>query len=113
MSTLDMHLPNAFLLTFTTYGSHLPIRGSRAAYSRCDPRGWCHHARGVHPPADGLLEHSQRIQRAPTVHLEHNARIVVLRAIVEACEFRGRPLRAAHVRTQHVISWPAATTRIA
>lgn len=87
-----MHLPNAFLLTFTTYGSHLPG----------DPRGWCHHARGVHPPDEGLFEHSQRIQRAKAVHLEHDARIVVLGAIVEVCAFRGWLLRAAHVRTEHV-----------
>lgn len=86
-----MHLPNAFLLTFTTYGGHLPG----------DPRGWCHHARGVHPPSDALLAYSRSIMRGPVITLDEAARAAVLCAVRDVCEYRRWPLRAAHVRTQH------------
>lgn len=85
-------MPDTHLLTFSTYGSHLPG----------DDRGWSHYARGAQPPSEALRAHSIRLMRGPIVCLDPDARIVVLRAMIELCGFRGWTLHTAHVRTQHV-----------
>lgn len=84
--------PDAFLVTFRTYGSQLPG----------DERGWCHHSRGMQPPSPGLHAYSLSLLRGPIVSLDPAARARVLDAIRQVCRYRQWELRAAHVRTQHV-----------
>jgi REP element-mobilizing transposase RayT len=85
-----------FLLTFTTYGTHLPG----------DRRGWSERARGEtrgghRNPCAALEAHARNRMRAPPVRLNPYQATTVLEAIRQACEFRRWELLAAHVRTEH------------
>jgi REP element-mobilizing transposase RayT len=87
---------SVYLITFVTYGSHLP--GDNAIVDR-------HHNAPGSPYAelsDGWLYRSERLMRDPPYLLEERRRAIVLAALQEVCQFRQWRLLAAHVRTNHV-----------
>jgi REP element-mobilizing transposase RayT len=87
---------SVYLITFATYGSHLP--GGNAIVDRD------HNVPGG-PFAelyDGRLNRSKRLMNGAAYLLDEQRRTIVLAAIREVCQFRGWSLMAAHVRTNHV-----------
>ena len=86
-----------YLVTFGTYGSHLPG----------DARGSFDHVRlgerRFFPPKPGLEAYSRRRMKQPAYLLATpESRRIVLGAIREVCRFRSWSLYALHVRTNHV-----------
>jgi REP element-mobilizing transposase RayT len=91
--------PQAYFITFTTYGTRLPGRDA----------GWVdrRHNRYRTPV---LMDHPRlenkmaRLLRQQPFSLQSSHRPLVLAAIQEACLHRGWDLQAAHLRTNHVHS---------
>jgi len=86
-----------FLMTFTSYGAHLPG----------DERGSFDHVRAGQRrfvrPNPGLEVYRRKQMRQPPFELrDATSRRVVRDAIVKVCDFRSVPLYALHVRTNHV-----------
>jgi hypothetical protein len=86
-----------YLLTFTTYGTHL----------RGDPRGSIdrHENKPGQPtldPSPHLHSADQSRLQSPPVTLDEPQRRLVLESIQQTCDYRGWLLLAAHVRTNHV-----------
>ena len=98
--------PQAYLITFRTYGTwlHGDERGSM------DRR---YHNRVGAPKiakSPGLLRHEQELLKHPPVTLMPAQRQAVEAAITEVCTVRGYHLRAINVRTNHVhVAVDAAT----
>jgi len=87
---------SVYLITFATYGSHLP--GDNAIVDRN------HNVPGA-PYAElyeGRLNRSKRLMRYLPYLLDERRRRIVLAALQEVCQFRDWSLMAAHVRTNHV-----------
>jgi REP element-mobilizing transposase RayT len=87
---------SVYLITFATYGSHLP--GDNAIVDREHNAPGCPFVE----PFDGRLERCKRIMRSAAYLLGERRRAIVLATIQEVCQFRGWSLMAAHVRTNHV-----------
>lgn len=85
-------MPLGYLLTFSTYGTHL----------HGDARGSFHAGAGYQPPDTVLRERNAHRRIQPAFALEEPARSVVLHAFVGLAADRSWELRAAHVRTEHV-----------
>jgi len=81
-----------FLLTFGTYGSHLPG----------DDRGSTRRGGGYHQPNGPLRAHAASLMTSAPVSFCEVTRPVVLRALLEVARYRGWELIAAHVRNEHV-----------
>jgi hypothetical protein len=89
--------PNAYLLTFSCYGSwlHGDERGSVDRNHRM-------HGMPLLEPASGLHQHEAVSMGETAYSLTALTCPVVLEALSEVCQHRGWELLAAHVRTQHV-----------
>jgi len=84
--------PLAYFLTWTTYGTWLTG----------DDRGWEKRSKGLQEPSTGLrLWNRAKLNAAPIV-LTSSERHLVERTIGEHCDFRGWPMHAVSVRTNHV-----------
>lgn len=87
----------AYLLTFSTYGTHLP--GSE--------KGWVDAQHCI--PGSPMLPHNpkreaywrSRLHKPPWI-LDRDARLIALRAILEVCRYREWMPYAIHVRSSHV-----------
>ena len=95
----------AYLLTFLTYGTHLP--GSE--------KGWvdARHSRACSP----MLPFNAKRQAFWQAHLnetpwrlDEHARRITLEAICSVCDHRQRGAHAIHVRTTHVHAVIAGNT---
>jgi REP element-mobilizing transposase RayT len=87
---------SVYLITFATYGSHLPGGTSIVDHNHNVPGS---------PYAEqynGRLNRSKSLVCQPPFLLDQRRREIVLAAIQEACAFRQWTLLAAHVRTNHV-----------
>ena len=89
--------PVAYLLTFSTYGTHLPGSG----------KGWVDAQRSV--PGSPMLTHNRRREEYWRSHLKETpflldsiAREIALQVITEVCSHRGWDMHAIHIRTTHV-----------
>ena len=100
----------AYLLTFSTYGTHLP--GSE--------KGWVdaqHSVVGspVLPPDPDLEAYWQSCLNGAPCVLDPELRLLTLRAILTVCAHRKWTAHAVHVRTNHVhtvISGPVKPERM-
>ncbi len=89
--------PLGYLLTWTTFGTHLPG----------DDRGWVHPAMNEYGTPTGrpdsvLLETCEGVMGGSAYRLGERSRPVVMRAILDHCTHRAWRARAINVRTDHV-----------
>ncbi|HLH04756.1 MAG TPA: hypothetical protein VKX25_18460 [Bryobacteraceae bacterium] len=87
----------AVLLTFTTYGTHLHGAETGSVSRRHRNRG----APTV-PDNPAFRRQARQLMSEPEFTLELQDRAHVLKAIHNACEYRGWHFFAVHVRTNHV-----------
>jgi REP element-mobilizing transposase RayT len=106
----DSRSPSVWLITFSCYGQHLhgDERGS------VDRR---HNQPGTATlPTDEPRQRTESaLMKEAPYHLDSTARRLVLRAVREACAYRGWILDACHVRTTHlhaVVSGNAAGAKM-
>lgn len=87
----------AYLLTFSTYGTHLPgsAKGWVDAQHRIPGSPVC----APDPRVEGYWK--SRLNETPWV-LDYDARRLTLQTIVTVCERRQWPIYAVHVRTNHI-----------
>jgi len=92
-----MKCPLAYLITFTTYGTWL--HGDKRASVNEE-----HNRFGEEfiPHNPGLNTKEQSLLKHPPIKLNAFCRNIVLRAILEVCEFRGWFAHSIHVRSNHV-----------
>jgi len=92
-----MKYPLAYLITFTTYGTWL--HGDKR-----DSINEEHNRFGEEfmPCSLGLNIKEQNSLKHPPIKLNAVRRNIILRAILEVCEFRGWFSHAAHVRSNHI-----------
>ena len=81
-----------YLLTFRTYGTHLPG----------NPQGTNQRNNRYLPASPALENHVKQTMRQPGQHLTRVDAELVLQAIQEVAQSRHWELIAAHVRTTHV-----------
>jgi REP element-mobilizing transposase RayT len=92
-----MNYPLAYLITFTTYGTWLH-GGKKASVNKEHNRFGeefllCNS--GLNKKEQSILKHKQ-------IKLNALHRHIVLRAVLEVCEFRGWLAHAVHVRSNHI-----------
>ncbi|MBA4064709.1 MAG: hypothetical protein C0501_13540 [Isosphaera sp.] len=89
--------PLAYFITFSTYGTwlHGDAPGSVDRGHNRFGTPW------VEPDADRRADAHHRMSQEP-YRLDAGRRAVVRDAVVDECRFRGWPLLAAHVRSNHV-----------
>ena len=89
--------PQAYLVTFSCYGTHLhgDERGS------VDRRHNVPHTPYLEPQR-GRAVVARVVMKSPPYALDSDRRGVTLRALCETCNYRGWGLLAAHVRSNHV-----------
>ncbi len=92
-----MKYPLAYLITFTTYGTWL--HGDKR-----DSVNEEHNRFGEEfvPCNPGLNIKEQSLLKHPPIKLNAFCRNIVLRAVLEICEFRGWLAHSVHVRSNHV-----------
>lgn len=89
--------PLAYLLTFSTYGTHLP--GSEKGWvdaQHCIPGS---PMRSHHPTRESYWR--SRLNESPWI-LDHEERLIVLRTILEVCSHREWTPYGVQVRSTHV-----------
>ncbi len=88
--------PLAYLITFSTYGSHLhgDAKGSVDRYHN-------RHDEPFVPPDPIRGQMMRNRMRHSSYSLDEPRRILVLEAMQEVCRYRNWSLLAAHVRTKH------------
>ncbi len=89
--------PLAYLLTFTTYGTHL--HGQPSGSVNKFRKSWDH---DFVPACPSLVEISKRAMREPVYTMHGIARKIVREAILTTCRRRHWPILALHVRVTHV-----------
>src|SRR3989338_5308479 len=92
-----MEYPLAYLITFTTYGTwlHGDERASVDKNHNCFGEEFLPHNPGLN------LTEQNNLKYQP-IKLDASCRDIVLRAILEVCDFRGWFAHSVHVRSNHV-----------
>jgi hypothetical protein len=89
--------PLAYLLTFSTYGTHLP--GSEKGWVDAQHRIPGSPARAADAGREAYWR--SRLSETPLI-LDCATRLLVLQAVLSVCAHRGWTAHALHVRTNHV-----------
>lgn len=86
-----------FLLTLTTYGTHLP--GADTGSVSRNHRNW---GSPTVPPSRAWQDQARRLMVEPRFTLEPQDRKLVLTSVTDACAYRAWHVFCLHIRTNHV-----------
>jgi REP element-mobilizing transposase RayT len=89
--------PMAYHITFSCYGK---VMHGREKYSRY--RTGVAHSEYQAGNKPGIASHEESLMTQPAYKMDESRRKIVLKAIIEVCEYRKWRLFAVHVRSNHV-----------